>query len=641
MLKHLSLRLRVLLIFAALLAGLLLVLAAGLVLAWERLSAAGVSFLGEAAPGASSALIGAGAVGFFGILGLVVWVWYLFDQHVARPIETLAGGLRTGAIPAETEGHYLADLAPAVRDAAEARTRSAEALSDAIEAQLAETAREKAMLEAVLGDIGAVAIMTDCDGRVVFFNAAGRATLPGLVLGRPIARLLRPAALTAAERRLAVTQSGATELSVVTSDGARLTGTLRVAPEGRVLILRASGQQKRARAIERLRRHAATLVPMLDAVGGEEVPAPVREAIRAEGSALIDVLREMEPDSAPSQVDAQAFAASVEGVAMGRIDALCLETEPGGLAALFSHLAHKLHDLGLAPLLFVVAEGEEALVTLEWRGRPLGMAELDAWMAEPPDPDRPGVTGSALAQELGSGLWSEPAAGGGRIIMPVAASATRCEIAPGLTYRTALGNGEILSEMTFVVFDTETTGLLPSDRICQIAGLRIMAGRLTGERYETLVNPGRPIPASATAIHGIDDAMVATAPGLAETLAAFRHFSEDAVLVAHNAPFDMGLLRAARDETGIEFPNRVLDTVLLSAMLWGQSAPHTLDALAARLGVEIAPELRHTAMGDAEATARILLRMIPALEAKGLTKLDQISAEARKHRRLIEDADRA
>ncbi len=268
------------------------------------------------------------------------------------------------------------------------------------------------------------------------------------------------------------------------------------------------------------------------------------------------------------------------------------------------------------------------------------MAQLDEWLAGAPDSDRPGESGATIAAELGTGLWTEARDQSGSIVMPLPASASVCEIAPVLTYRAGLaGAGETLAGLTCVVFDTETTGLGPNDRIVQIAGLRIMAGRLTGERFETLVDPGRPIPPASTKIHGITDAMVAGAPDMTSALRAFHHFAEDAVLVAHNAPFDMGLLRTAASETGVEFPNRVLDTVLLSAMVWGQSAPHALDALAERLGVTIPPERRHTAMGDTEATAQIFLQLIPALSAKGLGDLDRIRDEARRHRRLIANAD--
>ena len=94
-----------------------------------------------------------------------------------------------------------------------------------------------------------------------------------------------------------------------------------------------------------------------------------------------------------------------------------------------------------------------------------------------------------------------------------------------------------------------------------------------------------------------------------------------------------------RPETGAHFTNPVLDTVLLSAMLWGQSAEHSLDALCARLEIAIPPELRHTAMGDAQATASAFLRMVPALAAKGIERFEDVQRESRKFRGLIENAN--
>lgn len=658
MLRHLSLRLRVFLIFAGLAAGLLGVLALGLFVAARRLLPPGAGDLGAALPDTGAALIAAGAIGVFGTLGLVVWVWFLFDQHVARPIETLAGGLRTGAAPDRDEGRYLADLAPAARASAEAQLRAAEALAERVQAHVEELVREKAFLESVLSDIGAVALVTDADERVIFFNAAARAQLPGLVLGRPLSRHLRPTALMAARRRLAAATSGGTELAVLTAEGTRLSGQMRATAEGgHVLILRPPARARSAGAVESLRRHAATLVPLLGAVE-EDLPAGVRGAIRDEGAALIAALHALGAEPAQAQVDAQALAASVEDVTLGQIDELCLAAEGGALAVLLGDLARRLLTSGRLAQLDIIRAGtdaagqaasgqaasgqplDEARVVLSWQGAVLSMAQLDEWLAGAPDPDRPGESGAAIAAEAGTGLWTETRPGGGAIVMPLLARADICEIPPGLTYQTRLAPaGETLETMTCVVFDTETTGLEPGDRIVQIAGLRIMAGRPTGERFETLVNPGRPIPGRASRIHGVTDAMVARAPDMTAALRAFQHFTEDAVLIAHNAPFDMGLLRAAAGETGVEFPNRVLDTVLLSAMIWGKSAPHSLDALAARLEVTIPPERRHTAMGDAEATAQIFLRLIPALRAKGLGDLAAIRDQSRQYRRLIADAN--
>jgi DNA polymerase-3 subunit epsilon len=80
-----------------------------------------------------------------------------------------------------------------------------------------------------------------------------------------------------------------------------------------------------------------------------------------------------------------------------------------------------------------------------------------------------------------------------------------------------------------------------------------------------------------------------------------------------------------------------LDTVLLSAVLFGASAKHTLDAVGERLGISIPNELRHTALGDARATAEVLCHMLPMLEARGLKTFGDVIGETRKHGRLLED----
>ncbi|WP_424980265.1 exonuclease domain-containing protein [Leisingera sp. S232] len=193
--------------------------------------------------------------------------------------------------------------------------------------------------------------------------------------------------------------------------------------------------------------------------------------------------------------------------------------------------------------------------------------------------------------------------------------------------------------LSFVVFDTETTGLLPhKDEIVQIGALRVVRGRIIeSETFETLVNPGRPIPAASTKVHGIRDVMVQGAPDIAGAARDFHRFASDAVIVAHNAPFDMAFLHRHAKRSGVAWDQPVLDTVLLSAVLFGASQNHTLDALCDRLDVTIPPALRHTAMGDARATAEVFCKMLPMLEAHGLTTFGAVLEQTRRHGRLIED----
>ena len=197
--------------------------------------------------------------------------------------------------------------------------------------------------------------------------------------------------------------------------------------------------------------------------------------------------------------------------------------------------------------------------------------------------------------------------------------------------------GTPLRQLRFVVFDTETTGLDPArDEICQIAGVRVVGTRaIETECFDTLVHPGRHIPEKSTAIHKIDDGMVADAPTVGAALSRFQDYAAGCILVAHNAPFDMAFLKRREAEIGQVFDHPVLDTVLLSAAIYGQTANHTLDALSARLGVVIPEEDRHSALGDARATALVLIRLIPLLEARGIETLGAAMQEAARHARVI------
>lgn len=203
-------------------------------------------------------------------------------------------------------------------------------------------------------------------------------------------------------------------------------------------------------------------------------------------------------------------------------------------------------------------------------------------------------------------------------------------------------NDTNLSDLCFVPFDTETTGLsVEKDNIVQLGAIRVLNGRIVeGEVVNTFVNPGRPIPPASTKIHKVTDNDVADAPDIIEAGRAFHHFARDAILVAHNAPFDIGLLRKSESEMGVEWAHPVLDTVLLSAVVFGINEEHSLDMLCERLSITIPKDLRHTALGDARATADVLVMLLPLLEGKGIRTFGQLVKEMQRHGRLLDDLNK-
>jgi DNA polymerase-3 subunit epsilon len=167
-----------------------------------------------------------------------------------------------------------------------------------------------------------------------------------------------------------------------------------------------------------------------------------------------------------------------------------------------------------------------------------------------------------------------------------------------------------------VVVDVETTGLIPAESVLiEIGAVRLSAGRLTGEFF-SLVNPAGPIPPDITELTGITDAMVSPAPPPADALRAFLAFARGAVLVAHNAPFDLGFLTGACRAAGLDWPRAaVLDTAVLARLLLGsdQVPDCKLATLAAYFAA--ATEPCHRALADARATADVLLGLLGAAAA--------------------------
>jgi DNA polymerase-3 subunit epsilon len=186
--------------------------------------------------------------------------------------------------------------------------------------------------------------------------------------------------------------------------------------------------------------------------------------------------------------------------------------------------------------------------------------------------------------------------------------------------------GTPLAQVTFVVVDLETTGGSPNaDEITEIGALKLRGGELLG-RFETLVNPGVPIPPLITVLTGITEAMVLPAPPISEVLPPFLEFAAGAVIVGHNIRFDCSFLDAALRAHGYpKLSQRRVDTVALARRLIRDEVPNLkLSTLARHLRSTVEPV--HRAYADAAATAEVLHALLERAATFGVLGLDDLIA---------------
>ncbi len=416
---------------------------------------------------------------------------------------------------------------------------------------------------------------------------------------------------------------------------------------------------------EALRRRFTGLAALMEVALGSPPPsererAELKAALARERDAAtstLDTLDEIGRDARMNPWPTSPIYASTLIAFLGdRVASVCAlntATIPANLwvrcdsPSMLALLAHVIKRLATAEvtrqvLVDMRATSGRVLLDLVWLGEPVRDDRLAAWLHEPLGDGLAGLTGREVLDRHRAEMWCVRRGGEAALRLPLpraqAAGREPGKIAPTLSARPEFYDFDLfarptrsaladagLRELNYVVFDTETTGLEPQrdDEIVQIGGVRIVNGRvLRGEVFDRLVHPGRRIPAASTRIHGIGDADVADADPVAVAVPRFHAFVGDSVLVAHNAAFDMSFLTKRQRTLGVTFGQPVLDTVLLAAHVFGPGASLTLDALAERFGVTLPERDRHTALGDALATAHVFLRLVALLEAGGTRTLN-------------------
>jgi DNA polymerase-3 subunit epsilon len=187
--------------------------------------------------------------------------------------------------------------------------------------------------------------------------------------------------------------------------------------------------------------------------------------------------------------------------------------------------------------------------------------------------------------------------------------------------------GTPLSDVTFVVVDLETTGGAPVDAgITEFGAVKVRGGEVIGE-FQSLTNPGMAIPPFVAALTGITDALVALAPDVRAVLPGFLEFARGSVLVAHNAPYDVGFLKAACVKFGYDWIDApVVDTARLARVALHRDEVRNckLSTLAAHFRATVSPT--HRAFDDARATADVLHALIGRVGDLGVSSLEDLQA---------------
>ena len=184
------------------------------------------------------------------------------------------------------------------------------------------------------------------------------------------------------------------------------------------------------------------------------------------------------------------------------------------------------------------------------------------------------------------------------------------------------GKGQTLENTTYCVFDLETTGIsFRTEKITEIGIMKVRNGEVI-DKFETFVNPEKPIPMKVQEITNITDEMVKDAPTIEEIMPKVLEFFGDSVLVAHNADFDTSFIKYNCDRMGFKFDNTYLDTLRLAKDLFPDFKKYKLGIIAEKLGIKV--EVAHRALDDVDTTVKVFNVMMKMLKNKGINTLEEM-----------------
>lgn len=200
-----------------------------------------------------------------------------------------------------------------------------------------------------------------------------------------------------------------------------------------------------------------------------------------------------------------------------------------------------------------------------------------------------------------------------------------------------------MAPMREIVWDTETTGIMPGDghRIVEIGAIELVNRTITGRSFHTYLDPQRPMPKDAERVHGLSTDFLTGQPIFEQVVDDFLAFVGDAPLVAHNAAFDMEFLNWELKRAGLPIvpQSRAIDTLEISRRIH-PGAKHTLDALCNRYGIDLSGRTKHGALIDAELLARVYIELtggrqigfdLASTAAEEQTVHERVSLAARAH----------